>query len=800
MDETDEIVHEFVVESHENLDQLDRDFVQLEREPGSRELLASVFRTIHTIKGTSGFLAFSRLESLTHVGENLLARLRDGKMVMTPTIADGLLAMVDAVREILTSIEADGTEGDVDVSAVVAHIQILLDGGVPAPNAPTVAEPHAPDSAHDEPHDEPHDVTDSEPVVEVVLADSPPTPVAPPTEAAPAPAPAPAAVQPAPMVPAPVEPAPVVPAPVAPAAVVPAAVASASATESTTPDGARRGAADSSIRVDVELLDSLMRQVGELVLSRNQIVRQAGLLDDADLLRAAQHLGLIASELQEGVMKTRMQPIDHIWAKLPRIVRDLGALCHKKVRLEMVGRETELDRTLLEAVKDPLTHLVRNAVDHGLESPEDRVARGKPAEGVLTLKAFHEGGQVVVEVSDDGAGIDTEKIRAKAAERGMLRRGDELANMSQADLLQLVFTPGFSTAAAVTNVSGRGVGMDVVKTNIEAIGGAIEIESAVGVGTTCRLRIPLTLAIVASLTIECAGDRYAIPQVSLQELVTLDADRAVSQVEDVGGAEVYRLRGQLLPLVRLADVLKVTTERTDGHVVIAVLQADGRRFGLVVDRVLNTEEIVVKPLSSRLKSIGVYSGATILGDGRVALILDVQALAKGALRPGGVEREQAATDHSDQPDESERVLLVGAGGGREVAIPLSMVTRLEQVSIDRVERVGSREVVQYRGAILPLLRLQQHLGSYGEESPTHLLLVVYTAAGRSIALVVDEVRDIVDGARIRSDIDDAGLTGSAVIRDKVVELLDVRSAILAADPYFFIDGMSSDSLLEGAHS
>ncbi|MDQ2756767.1 MAG: chemotaxis protein CheW, partial [Actinomycetota bacterium] len=582
----------------------------------------------------------------------------------------------------------------------------------------------------------------------------------------------------------------------------PAAAPVAPSVDAPTADHGRRGAADSSIRVDVDLLDSLMRQVGELVLSRNQIVRQAGLLEDADLLRAAQRLGLIASELQEGVMKTRMQPIDHIWAKLPRVVRDLGALCHKKVRLEMVGRETELDRTLLEAVKDPLTHLVRNAVDHGLETPEDRVAAGKPVEGVLTLKAFHEGGQVVVEVSDDGAGIDPERIRQKAREKGMFRRGgDNLGAMSPAELLQLVFAPGFSTADAVTNVSGRGVGMDVVKTNIEAIGGAIEIESTLGVGTTCRLRIPLTLAIIASLTIECAGDRYAIPQVSLQELVTLDADRASAQVEDVGGAEVYRLRGQLLPLVRLADVLKVTTEPAEGHVVIAVLQADGRRFGLVVDRVLNTEEIVVKPLSSRLKSIGVYSGATILGDGRVALILDVQALAKGALRASVVEREQATASPVDQPDEVERVLLVGAGGGREVAIPLSMVTRLEQVSVERVERVGAREVVQYRGAILPLLRLRQHLGSYGDAEPTHLLLVVYTSGGRSIALVVDDVRDIVDGARVRSDIDDAGLTGSAVIRDKVVELLDVRSAILAADPHFFVEGsLSCDAVLEGAVS
>ncbi|MGN6300032.1 MAG: chemotaxis protein CheW [Angustibacter sp.] len=735
MDDTDEIVQEFLVESHENLDQLDRDFVELERDPGSRDLLASVFRTIHTIKGTSGFLAFSRLEALTHVGENLLARLRDGKLVMTPPIADVLLAMVDGVRELLAAIEADGTEGAVDVQAVVARIQQVLDGGAVLEQAP-----------------EPASLPEPEPVA---------VPVAPPVAGEPAAGPddhAPAAAP-------------------------------------------KRNVAEASIRVDVDLLDTLMRQVGELVLSRNQIVRQAGLLDDVELLRASQRLNLIASELQEGVMKTRMQPIDHLWSKLPRVVRDLGAACGKQVRLDMVGRETELDRTLLEAVKDPLTHLVRNAVDHGLEAPSDRVAAGKPAEGTLTLRAFHEGGQVVVEVTDDGAGIDPEKIRAKALQKG-LRRPEQLAQMTSAELLQLVFAPGFSTAAAVTNVSGRGVGMDVVKTNIEAIGGAIEIDSALGRGTTCRLRIPLTLAIVASLTIECAGDRYAIPQVSLQELVTLDVERAAHAVETVSGAEVYRLRGQLLPLVRLSHVLGVESERSDGHVVIAVLQADGRRFGLVVDRVLNTEEIVVKPLSTRLKSIGVYSGATILGDGQVALILDVQALAKNALRADALEREQELLGDAGAEADLERVLLAGVGDGRDVAIPLSMVTRLEQVPASKVERVGTREVIQYRGEILPLLRLGRHLRTTTGEGRDHLLLVVYTSGGRSVALVVEEVRDIVDGTQVRSDIDDQGLVGSAVIRDHVVELLDVRAAILAADPRFFtvdaVDAVHADGLASEA--
>jgi two-component system chemotaxis sensor kinase CheA len=549
----------------------------------------------------------------------------------------------------------------------------------------------------------------------------------------------------------------------------------------------RRNVADSSIRVDVELLDTLMRLVGELVLTRNQIVRQAGDQDGLDLMRSAQRLNLIATELQEGVMKTRMQPIDHLWSKLPRVVRDLGAACGKGVSLAMVGRETELDRSLLESVKDPLTHLVRNAVDHGLETPEGRRAAGKPAEGVLTLRAYHEGGQVVVEVCDDGAGIDADKIAEKALASG-LRTSAQLAQMSSADILQLIFLPGFSTAQAVTNVSGRGVGMDVVKTNIESIGGTIEVESVVGRGTTCRLRIPLTLAIVPALTVECAGDRYAIPQVSLLELVALDADRAASAVEDVNGASVYRLRGALLPLVRLTDVLGVESERSDGHVLIAVLQAEGKRFGLVIDRVLSTEEIVVKPLTSRLKSLGTYSGATILGDGRVALILDVQALARRALTAEALERGagDAGAEEQRAAGEHLRMLVAGIGGGRRVAIPLSSVTRLENIAASSVEVVGSREVVQYRGAILPLLRLDRHLGAISERAGDDLVVVVYSAGDRSVAIVVDEIIDIVDEeTEVHSDIDDHGLVGSTLIRDRIVEVLDVRAAILAADPKFY---------------
>ncbi|WP_122818434.1 chemotaxis protein CheA [Nocardioides pantholopis] len=723
MDDMDEIVQEFLVESYENLDQLDRDLVALERAPGSRELLASIFRTIHTIKGTSGFLAFGRLEAVTHVGENLLARLRDGQMSMTHGTTDTLLAMVDVVRELLASIETGGTEGDVDVAAVVARISATLDGE-PAPAEPEPA-----------PAPEP----------------------APQPEQAPEPTPIP-------------EPAP-----------VPELAA--------TPETPRRNAADASVRVDVDLLDALMRLVGELVLTRNQIVRQAGEQAAApEMASAAQRLNLIASELQEGVMRTRMQPIDHLWSKLPRVVRDLGSALEKSVMLVMEGQDTELDRSLLESVKDPLTHLVRNAVDHGLEVPAERVAAGKPAEGVLTLRAYHEGGQVVVEVCDDGAGIDPARIAAKAVERG-LRTQAQIDSMSQADVLQLIFLPGFSTAAAVTNVSGRGVGMDVVRTNIESMGGTIEVESVLGRGTTCRLRIPLTLAIVPALTVECAGDRYAIAQVNLLELVALDADRAATEVEDVNGADVYRLRGTLLPLVRLADVLGVESVRSDGHVLIAVLQAEGKRFGLVIDRVLSTEEIVVKPLTSRIKELGIYSGATILGDGRVALILDVPVLARRVLSTETLERvagQARAVEAPAEVTDSQRMLVVGIGGERRVAIPLSSVTRLERISSASVSQVGSREVVQYRGAILPLLRLARHLGAYGAEEGEELTVVVYSAGERSVAIVVEEIVDIVEEeATVRSDVDDHGLLGSALVRDRIVELLDVRAAILAADPGFY---------------
>jgi two-component system chemotaxis sensor kinase CheA len=755
----DEIVREFLVESHENLDQLDQDLVALESEPGSRSLISSVFRTIHTIKGTSGFLAFSRLERVAHAGENLLVELRDGRRSMDQKTTDVLLRLVDTIREILRAIEVAGGEGAVEIDAVIAAIeaiQALDPDAEPAAAEPAQPEPVAPAAVV--------------PGAAAPAVSDVPTPRAPEPAAAPA---TPVAATPAPAA-APT------PAPAPAAAPAPAVAA---------PDELgtlRGGAADASIRVDVELLDALMRQVGELVLARNQISRLAGGTEDVDLARSAQRLNLIAGELQEGVMKTRMQPIEHLWSKMPRMVRDIAAACHREVQLELSGGDTELDRSLLEAVKDPLTHLVRNAVDHGIESAEDRTAAGKAPKGVLALRAYHASGQVVVEVADDGRGIDPEKIGAKAIQKG-LRTADQVTTMGQAELLQLLFLPGFSTAEAVTNVSGRGVGMDVVRTKIESIGGAVEVDSVVGRGTTWRLRIPLTLAIMPALTVEAAGDLYAIPQVNLLELVALDSQRSESGIEHIHEAPVYRLRGELLPLVSLATVLEVPAERPV-NAVIAVVQSDQQRFGMLVDRVLNTEEIVVKPLSARLKAIGAYAGATVLGDGHVALILDVQAIARRALAGEldvAARNAHANAGHAEQ-HEVQQVLVVGIGGGRQVAMPLASVARLEHVQAEQVEYVGGREVVQYRGTILPLARLDRILGAYGSEDTSELLLVVYSRAGRSVGLVVKEIVDIVDDDSARhSDIEDAGLVGSTVLGEKVTELLDVRRAILAADAAFY---------------
>jgi two-component system chemotaxis sensor kinase CheA len=761
-----EVIREFLIETHENLAQLDLDLVTLEKEPREHETLGRVFRTLHTVKGTAGFLGLKRLQAVAHAAENLLSRLRNGELVFNAAIASALLAVVDAVRQMLAAVEADGTDGDVDFLALVANLESLR-----------VAEKAATPLPRDH-------------AIQV--------PATPPASQVPAPSEAPAAAS--------------VPHPGPSDATIHAAESPfAEQAEART-----SVVSDSSIRVDVDLLDKLMTLVGELVLARNQILQFSTAHENTPFLSTVQRLNLLTTELQAGVMKTRMQPIGTIWNKFPRVVRDLALACGKQARIEMEGTETELDKTIIAAIRDPLTHLVRNAIDHGIESPSERQARGKPAEGRLALHAFHEGGKVIIEIDDDGSGIDPQRVRAKAIQAKLVT-AEQADRLNDRELMNLIFLPGFSTADRVTQFSGRGVGMDVVRTNVEKIGGAVTIDSRPGHGTTIKMKIPLTLAIIPALTVTSNGDRYAIPQVSLLELVRLEGEQARRGIEQIHGAPVYRLRGNLLPLVYLNRLLhpglspvqpiesSVPKNPTSGEIHIVVLQADDRQFGLIVDAIHDTEEIVVKPLQKQLKGVTVFAGATIMGDGKVALILDVLGLAQKANVISGVRErtlsEKPPTSAETSADRWSVLLFATRDGGR-MAIPLSQVARLEEFPRTALEQVGPLQVVQYRDEILPLinvsrvLRRRQQQGNDSQKVPRRMAarpvsgsaggtiqVVVYAARGQRVGLVVDQILDIVEEEIVsRSSARRPGVLFTAVIQGRVTEFLDVDGILESVDP------------------
>jgi len=737
----DEIIVEFLEESLEGLDQLDRDLVELEQNPTDESLLAAIFRCIHTIKGSSGLLGFTALEAVSHSGESLLSLLRDGKLVLNAAITTAILAMGDAVREILDAVERTGSEGAADYSALIAELQRLAE---PGDAELEDAEPK------DAPPDDavPHEIGS---VAEVVGG----------------------------------------------AADVPPEVDAPAPTKQSVREEHHNKTADSSIRVNVSQLDNLMNLVGELVLARNQILQLTPAGDDAAFLATSQRLNLITSELQEGVMKSRMQPIGQLWGKLPRLVRDLALQLGKEVRLEMEGKETELDRTILEAIKDPLTHIVRNSIDHGIGTPEDRVASGKPREGCLLLRAYHEGGQINLEITDDGRGIDAEKMKNHAVEKGLIS-AEQAARLSTREAINLIFRAGFTTAESLTNVSGRGVGMDVVRTNIEKIGGTVDLQSRLGQGTTLKVKIPLTLAIVPALIVKTGGERYAIPQVSLLELVRLDGETAGQQIEMIHGATVYRLRGKLLPLIYLNRELELgdPPDDTDGSLNIVVLQADEESFGLVVDEVLDTEEIVVKPLGQQLKGLDVFAGSTVMGDGEVALIADVLGIAQrsGVLTHTSDRRKGTEHDEASDHNERESLLVVQMRDRSRLAIPLSQVARLEEISGADIEWAAQREVVQYRSQIMPLIRLDEVVGrtrtfeADGGEDPDVLYVVVCTQGESSVGLVVEKILDIVNQTVTLADrTESETLLGSIVLDGKVTDLLDVERVVRRHEPHRFAE-------------
>jgi len=765
-----EIVKEFLVESYENLDRLDRELVGLEKNPEDRDALGSVFRTIHTIKGTCGFLGFNKLEKVAHVGENLLTRLRDGQLTLNRELTTALLGMVDAVRQMLGSIEVSGGEGERDDSQLIATLTLLPQPPEKIEKIAVAAVPGSSSEAAALPTS----------MGEILMRKTGITP---------------AEIRLATEKQGDGDPRRLGEILVEQGAVRSTDIVDALRIQQSSPVHAV--AADSTIRVDVGLLDKVMNLVGELVLARNQVLQFASRMKDASFLAASQRLNLITTELQAGVMKTRMQPIGNTWSQFPRTVRDVALGCGKQVAIEMEGKETELDKTIIEAIKDPLTHLVRNSVDHGIELPEDREKAGKDRTGRLILRAFHEGGQVNIEISDDGAGLNPKRIRKKAVERAVIT-AEQAARMSEREIFNLIFLPGFSTAEKVTNVSGRGVGMDVVKTNVEKIGGTVDVQSALGRGTTVRVKIPLTLAIIPALVVTCGGDRYAIPQVSLLELVRIEADDVGTGIELVHGAPVHRLRGRLLPLVYLGRELNLAADpntANDGVVNIVVLQADEQQFGLVVDQISDTEEIVVKPLRKQLKTVKTFAGSSIMGDGKVALILDVLGLAQRAsvvTETRDRSMAEKVTESVAAAAEKQTFLLFAGPGDSRMAIPLSTLARLEEFPVTQVEMSGSQWVTQYRGQILPLVRLNVIMEERrnklralqappsADSGPIQVLVLHHE--GHSFGLVVERILDIVeDRAEVRSAATRASVLYSVVIGDRITELLDVPAILRGAD-------------------
>ncbi len=735
----DELTREFLIESQEGLDRMEHCLTDLEERPQDAGLIGDIFRSVHTIKGTTGFLGFKRLEKLAHAGENLLGLLREGKLTADRQIITGLLQLLDGLRSILKIIEAENNEGEGEDGILIGWLEELQ-----APAQARAKQPaHVRTGAHS---------------ASVHFASAPPAE----TVAAPPPAiPEPPSTTSAPVDLRPVEPIP--------------------AHKETESDSSRPriqgSAAESTLRVDVTLLNRMMNLVGELVLTRNQVLQATS--SDPNMTLLSRRLDMVTADLRESVMKARMQPVSNIFSKIPRIVRDLSQSLGRRVRLEVEGQDTELDKSLLEAIKDPLTHAVRNSLDHGIELPDVRVAAGKNPEGTLKLRAAQEGSHVIIEVSDDGAGIDVEKVRQKAIECGVINP-ERAAHLGERELLQLIFLPGFSTAEAVTKVSGRGVGMDVVRTNVEKIGGKVEIESRAGMGTTLRMRIPLTMAIIPALIVRSINQSFALPQGALSELVHIPPEQAATAIEWIENAPLYRLRGRLLPLVFLDQLLMPGVEHTintEFGTFIAVLDTDGRRFGLVVDGLADPEEIVVKPLSGVLKEIGLFSGATVLGNADLALILDPGSIAQKA----GVTllEEETAQLEDGEPDAATGLeyLLVEVVG-RQAAVPLANVLRIEQLPLKRIEYIGNRPVLNFEGQLLQVEDSGGVLTAAQSNPQTKIIVVVCREGNRHVGIAVSHVLDVAAGG----DLYEAGTNqqtgGVTLLKSQVTGVVDLSAVAL----------------------
>lgn len=733
----DELLQEFLGETGEHLDTVDRELVRFEQEPNNREILRTIFRLVHTVKGTCGFIGLPRLEALTHAAESVIGQFRDGAMV-TASAVTAILETIDRVKEIMSELADKGQEPPGSDEVLITELQALAEHARQELNqAQPVGGALDPVAAYLARHGAPA----AEDGLDLVFRSAPAPERGPDGRLDTAPR------------------------------------HDAGADDATMRESRPSGPA--TLRVNVDTLEHLMTMVSELVLTRNQLLEISRRQEDAALKAPLQRLSLITAELQDGVMKTRMQPIGNAWSKLPRIVRDLSGELGKRIDLVTEGAETEIDRQILDLIKDPLTHMVRNCADHAIETPEERRAAGKPDHGTITLAAYHEGGSVTIAISDDGRGLDIARIRGKAIQQGLAQEA-EIERMSDAQVSRFIFQPGFSTAEAVTAVSGRGVGMDVVKVNVDAIGGLIDIASTAGQGTTITIKIPLTLAIVSALIVATGEQRFAIPQIVVRELVRVKAG-ADHRVEQINGAPVLRLRGRLLPIIALAGLMGVTPKAAeDGFIVVT--QIGERQFGILVDSVFHTEEIVVKPMSSKLRHIPIFSGNTILGDGAVVLIVD----------PNGVARQVGAsvsTEMSERGDavagpsptgERTTMLVFRAGPNGIKAVPLSLVTRLEEVEARDFQASGGRLLLNYRGRLMPIVPI----GEVEIKTEGLQPLVIISEGDLTMGLAVDAIVDIVDeilDVELQAMLDQ-GVVGSAIIRGRATEILDLAHYLPKADP------------------
>lgn len=845
----DDLVVEFLTETNESIEEIDVDLVSLEQNPNDTELLGKIFRLVHTIKGTCGFLDLPRLEKVAHHAENVLGRFRDGNLEVIPEYVTLIFASIDRIKFILGEIEEKGTEPDGEDSDIIAKLDAAYEGKVltddgkeaaiskaqnesptPAEEAPAQADPKEepvsakPDEVKEVKKEKERDIAPGDATMDEL-------------EAAFASAPGMEGI----VNPADLEKKEVKVKEKVEVKVEEKLIVSTATDADDDDDGTKsetKAKANQTLRVNVDVLEDLMTMVSELVLTRNQLLQIVRAEGETAFTTPLQRLNHVVSELQEGVMKTRMQPIGNAWSKLPRIIRDLAIELGKKINLDMRGQDTELDRQVLEMIKDPLTHMVRNSGDHGIESPAERLAAGKHDTGTVKLEAYHEGGHIIIKISDDGKGLNEGKIREKILSNG-LASADELKEMSSQQVQQFIFKAGFSTAEKVTSVSGRGVGMDVVRTNIEKIGGSVELKSIEGKGSTFTIKIPLTLAIVHALIVEASGERFAIPQLSVSELVMV-SDHGDNRIEYIKGAPVFRLRDRLLPLVSLSEVLclssghflnpsddqeegledeldddaKKTSEKSisaigpeqekalvsslkrvaktaskklgkkiSRNLYIVIAEVGGYQFGIIVDRVFDTEEIVVKPVAQMLKGIKLFSGNTILGDGSVIMILDPNGVANASGSIDNLEHQDAGmmeTVHSADSNKKTSLLLFNVGDNTPKAVPLSLVARLENVRMKNIEYSSGQMMMQYRGTLMPLIPFNNSV-KINENSDNPVL--VFADNVQSMGIIVNEIVDIIEEhIDVKLSSSQKGLLGSAIINGKATDVVDIA---------YFLNGVNS---------